>query len=221
MLKVEEVGFTFPSGETLLAEVSFAVPPGCLSILTGRNGAGKSTLLRLCNGLLKATAGRVIVNGQDTRKTSAATLARFVGTVFQSPEQQLFHSQVLAEVAFGPRQLGFSAREAERCARESLARVGMEAFAATHPLDLDRTSQRWVALAAALASKPKLLLIDEVQQGMDAVAVQRLENLLAEEKRAGTATLFVCHDVGFTARNADDILILEGGRLFAGGSTRK
>lgn len=218
MLKVERLGFAFQGGESLFADVNFEVNSGHLSLLTGRNGTGKSTLLRLCNGLLKATAGRIFVNGHDTRDKSAATLARLVGTVFQSPEQQIFHSRVLAEVAFGPLQPGLNPSEAERCARESLVRVGMEACASAHPLDLDRTSRRWVALASALASKPKLLLIDEVQQGMDAVAVERLETLLTEEKRAGTAILFVCHDMEFVARNADEVLIIGAGRLLAEGS---
>jgi energy-coupling factor transport system ATP-binding protein len=218
VLVAENVGFAYSGGKQVLAHVGFSISAGRFAAIAGRNGAGKSTLLRLCNGLLKPTTGRVLIDGVDTRSVPASKLARVVGTVFQSPEQQIFNSHVTDEVSFGPRQLGLNRRQVEQRVKEALARTRLEDVASAHPLDLDRTTRRFVAVASALAMKPRLLLLDESQQGMDAIALRRLEMLLRAEKAAGVAVVFVCHDMEFIARNADEVLVFHGGHLLAGGS---
>ena len=218
MLVAENLGFAYASQEPVLAQVTFSVAASRMTAVVGRNGAGKSTLLRLCNGLLKPSTGRVLVDGVDTRSVPASNLAKVVGTVFESPEHQFFKAQVAEEVSFGPKQLGLNHRQVTQRVTEALARTGLQEFASVHPLDLDRTSQRFVALASALVMKPRLLLLDEIQQGMDALAVRRLETLLSEEKAAGVAVVFVCHDMEFVARNSDDVLLFHGGQLLSADS---
>ena len=174
MLAVKNLGFAYPGGRQVLAEIGFSVEVGRIVGVVGHNGAGKSTLLRLCNGLLKPSSGNILIDGVNTRYVPAWKLARTVGTVFQSPEQQIFKSRVSDEVSFGPKQLGLSAQQVDQRVKEALVRTGLQEFASAHPLDLNRTSRRFVALASALAMKPRLLLLDESQQGMDKSAMTAL-----------------------------------------------
>ena len=218
MLRAENLGFAYSGDARLFSGVSFEIAPGESVALVGRNGAGKSTLFRLLNGLLTPAEGRVIVNGADTRDIPVHVLARAIGTVFQSPEQQIFESRVSDEVAFGPKQIGLSRAEASRRAAEAIERVGLTQFAAVHPMDLDRAARRFVAIASVLSMKPRLLLLDEPQQGLDFRATQRLERILEEEKASGVTIVFVSHDMDFVARNANRVFVLGDGALLKTGS---
>jgi energy-coupling factor transport system ATP-binding protein len=219
MVLAEGVGFTYPGGAQILDGVSFAIQAGSSVSIAGRNGAGKSTLLRLINGLLKPTAGRLLVAGVQTETTSASSLARHVATVFQSPEQQIFTSRVIDEVSFGPRQLRLSRPQIDERVESALVRTGLASLAGVHPYDLPHATRKFVALASALAMRPRLLLLDEPQQGLDAAAIARLEVILREEQSAGTTLLFVCHDMDFIARTADQLLVFGEGRLLGQGET--
>lgn len=218
MLRAEELTFAYPGAAQLFSGVSFEIAVGESVAVVGRNGSGKSTLFRLLNGLLTPVEGRVLVNGADTRDVPAHILARTIGTVFQSPEQQIFEARVSDEVAFGPRQIGLSRTEALRRAAEVIERVGLTEYSAMHPMDLDRAARRFVAIASVLSMKPRILLLDEPQMGLDFRATQRLEGILAEEKATGVTVVFVSHDMDFVARNADRLLILGEGHLLGAGS---
>jgi energy-coupling factor transport system ATP-binding protein len=218
MVTAEELCFSYSPSAPLLENVSFHIPAGRIAAIAGRNGAGKSTLLRLCNALLKPVSGRILVHGIDTRETSAAQLARHVATVFQTPEQQIFASRVVDEISFGPKQLGFTGTQIQEAVASAMHRAGLSSLAESHPLDLSHAGRRSVTLASALAMKPRLLLLDEPQQGLDAAAIRALEDILRAEKAAGVTILFICHDMDFIARNADDLLVFGGGRLLRAGT---
>ena len=220
MVKAEELAFSYSPATPVLESVSFHLQPGKIAAIAGRNGAGKSTLLRLCNALLKPDAGRLLINGVDTRETSASKLARHVATVFQTPEQQIFASRVADEISFGPKQLGYSRSEARQAVAAAMDRTGLSSLAESHPLDLSHARRRFVTLASALAMKPRLLLLDEPQQGLDAAAILELEDILRAEKGAGVTILFTCHDMDFIARNADDLLVFGGDRLLRWGEVK-
>jgi len=217
MVTAEQLAFSYSPATPVLENVSFHIQPGKIAAIAGRNGAGKSTLLRLCNALLKPSSGRLLVHGIDTRETSASKLARHVATVFQTPEQQIFASRVLDEISFGPKQLGCTRAQIQEAAASAMQRVGLSGLAESHPLDLSHAGRRFVTLASALAMKPRLLLLDEPQQGLDAAAIQKLETILRAEKAAGVTILFTCHDMDFIGRNADDLLVFGGGRLLRSG----
>ncbi len=218
MVKAEQLSFSYSRATPVLENVSFHVAPGRIAAIAGRNGAGKSTLLRLCNALLKPVAGRLLINGIDTRETSPSKLARRVATAFQTPEQQIFASRVVDEISFGPKQLGYSRTQMQEAVAAAMDRTGLSSLAESHPLDLSHAGRRFVALASALAQKPRLLLLDEPQQGLDAAAIRRLEDILKAEKAAGVTILVICHDMDFIARNADDLLVFASGRLLRSGT---
>lgn len=215
MLTVEKVAFHYSAATPVLREVSFSAKGGEILALVGRNGAGKSTLLRLLNGLRKPTEGSVVIDGKNTQDTPPHIISHSIGTVFQTPEQQIFNATVQDEVAFGPNNLPLTPEQRAERVYRSLARTRLTDFAKSHPLDLDQAQRRFVALASVLASQPPALLLDEPQRGLDARGKNLLEDIIREEQAAGRCIVIVCHDMEFVARLATRIIALSDGQLSA------
>lgn len=180
----------------VLRDASLAVAAGQCVALFGRNGAGKTTLLRHGNGLLRAERGTVRVLGEALGQRPVAELAKTVGLVFQQPTQMLFAATVSAELAAGARAL-------HRYDRAWCARLS-ESFALTHLLErpphtLSAGEQRRVAIAAVLAARPKVLLLDEPSAGQDAVARTNLRTMLSTCADDGLAIVIATHDQHWAA----------------------
>jgi len=217
MLEVNELHFNHPGRATLFSGLNFVARPGKVLALIGRNGAGKSTLIRLLNGLSKPSQGRVVLDGQDLTAQRPDQLASLIGTLFQVPEQQIFHESVYREVAFGLQQAGHARHNVRHRVTETLQRTGLVDEANRHPLDLDHASRRLVALASILALSPRVILLDEPQRGLDARACSLLSSLIEQERRQDRIQILICHDMEFVARHADEVLAINpDGRYFHG-----
>jgi energy-coupling factor transport system ATP-binding protein len=215
MLRVDGVGFHYTPGVEVLRDVSFSAGSGEILALVGRNGAGKSTLLRLLNGLRKPTVGTIVIDGKDTATTPVHLISHAIGTIFQTPEQQIFNATVRDEVMFGPKNLPIPPEERERRVADALQRTRLTEHAGDHPLDLDQARRRFVAIASVLASEPAVLLLDEPQRGLDAESKAMLEGIIRQEQAAGRCIIIVCHDMDFVARLATRVIALSDGRLSA------
>lgn len=210
MIQLTGVCFAYPGASPVLSGVDLTVPGGTVTALVGRNGAGKSTLLRLLAGLATPSAGEVSVGGLDPARADPIALARTIGMVFQASDRYVVHPRVLDEVASGLRLQGTPAPQARERAAEALARVGLDAQADHHPLDLDAGARRLVAVATAIAHAPKVVMLDETQRGLDRGHLARLEAVLTDERHRGTTVLIVCHDMDFVWRNADRVIAVGG-----------
>jgi energy-coupling factor transport system ATP-binding protein len=186
----------------VLDGVSLSIPEGAVAAWRGPNGAGKSTLARTIMGLVPAREGRIVVRGVVLDALPVEVRARHVGFGFQDPGAQLFSARVLDEVSFGPRALGRSASAAREAAREALDLVGLGDQASDHPGDLPPQARRLVALAAVMASRPPLLILDEPTAGQDAAGRQTLARVLEEQRRRGAAAV-ITHDYEFARRHCD------------------
>jgi len=213
VLVVDDVAFGYDERTQVLDAISFTVAPGEIVAIVGRNGAGKSTLLRLLNGILQPRRGRIVVDGCTTSSTPVHVLARHIGTVFQAPEEQMFHANVRDEIAFGVKQLGITGQALAERVDETLERIGLPSAGAIHPLDLGAADRRFVALGSVLAMRPPILLLDEPQRGLDRGALDRLESIVAEQARSGGSALVVCHDMDFVARCATRVVAVAAGRV--------
>src|SRR5919108_2040264 len=118
-IEIRNLDFTYPAGVQALRGISLEIGYGEQVAIVGQNGAGKTTLVKQLNGLLKPTSGVVRIGDWDTKKFSVAKLAHRVGYVFQNPDEQLFSKTVGAEVAFGPRNLGFSGEQVEGLVKDA------------------------------------------------------------------------------------------------------
>jgi energy-coupling factor transport system ATP-binding protein len=214
---VDHVTFAYSPEVVALKDVSLAITQGESLAIIGENGAGKSTLAKHLNGLLLPNQGTVTVGGWDTRQHSPAQLAARVGFAFQNPDDQLFKRSVYAEVAFGPQNLGFSDEEVETAVSAALEITGLTEDAETHPHDLHSSQRRLVALAATLAMRTPVVVIDEPTIGQDAAGVQRLSDIVARLKAGGRSVIAISHNIDFCALNFARILVMANGRILSDG----
>ncbi|MEO0249196.1 MAG: ABC transporter ATP-binding protein [candidate division WOR-3 bacterium] len=186
----------------------------CVALI-GRNGAGKTTLVKHLNGLLKPDRGWLKVLGRDTRQTPVSKLARYVGFAWQNPNDQLFRPTVREEVLTGPRVLG--AYDPVWCDR-LFERLGLGPLLDRSPFSLSEGQKKRVSFAAALATQPELIVLDEPTAGQDDPSRRELAELIYELQREGRTIVLVTHDLEFAARYAKRWLILTEGKIIADGS---
>ncbi|MEP7189770.1 MAG: ABC transporter ATP-binding protein, partial [Roseiflexaceae bacterium] len=169
--------------------------------------------LRHTNGLLRPSAGQVLVQGMDTRKTTVARCARHVGIVFQDIRNQLFARTVRDELRFGPRNLGYSAAETDALIERALAALGLTEFADTHPYDLPPALRRLVAVGAVLAMNCDVLVLDEPTAGLDNPSIARLKTLAGELVAQGKSIVVVSHDLDFCFEALDRVILMQNGQI--------
>ena len=196
----------------VLNDLSLTIDSGEVVAWIGRNGAGKSTLARTIMGLVSARAGRIGVGGTDLTELPVHERARVVGLVFQDPRRQLFSRTVLEEAMFGPRTLGATRALAMAQAREALLVVGLGGREDAHPGDLAPQSQRRLAIASSLASRPHFLMLDEPTAGQDAEGRGFIRAALELQRSRGAAAV-ITHDLRFAQDACDHNVTITGGHV--------
>lgn len=205
-----------------LSHVTLTFEEGTLMAIAGHTGSGKSTLVQHLNGILHPTEGTVRVDGQDlAAKGKAAVAARQrVGMVFQYPEHQLFEETVMADVAFGPKNMGLPDDEIEARVRRAmeLVRLDYDTYKDRSPFQLSGGQKRRAAIAGVLAMEPKYLVLDEPTAGLDPHGrddlLQRIVRLHREKK---TTVIFVSHNMDDIARLADRVVFMHEGEILFDG----
>jgi len=218
VLRFDDVWFAY-GDQQVLRGTSLALEAGETVALLGPNGVGKTTLTKLIVGLLHPGRGAVSVCGRSTQDRVPEQLARQVAYVFQHPDQQLFERSVSSEVAFAPRLRALHTDDVEALVRDALRRTGLENLAEEHPFDLPPAQRKLVALAAALAQRPQLLVLDEPTQGLDRSSRARVVEVVRGLGADGVAVLAVTHDPALVAEAFERSLVLEDGRIAHDGPT--
>jgi len=240
-LRVVGLEYAYPDGRPALRGVDLEVAAGESVALVGPNGAGKSTLLLHLNGLLpgpargsgvthahgfapspagpqsRAAGPRVWVDGLPVVDRNAREVRRRVGLLFQDPDDQLFSTSVVEDVAFGPLNLGASRSEARRVAEECLGRVGLADAADRPPHHLSFGERKRVCLAGVLACGPSLLALDEPTANLDPRGRRRFIELIGG---LTAAKLIATHDLEMALELCGRAVVLDGGRVVADGPAR-
>lgn len=197
-------------GRAVLKGVDLILEPGERIALLGANGAGKSTLLHAILGFLPITAGTITAFGGAVRTPREFQAIRGrIGLVFQDPDDQLFCPTVLDDIAFGPRNLGMADHEARALASGLLEKLDLAHLAERAIHHLSGGEKRLVSVAAVLAMKPEIVLLDEPTAGIDAPSWKRLCALLLELPQA---MILVAHDAHFVGRIASRAILIENGK---------
>ena len=222
MIKAENVNYIYQQGmpfeRLALYDVNIEIEDGSLVALIGHTGSGKSTLIQHFNALVKPTSGKIIINGIDVTapKADLRLVRKTVGLVFQYPEHQLFEETVYKDIAFGPKNMGFSDEEIDKRVRESAALVGLkEKHLTRSPFDLSGGQKRRVAIAGVLAMNPKVLILDEPTAGLDPKGrdeiLATIKKLHEENKKM--IIIFVSHSMEDVAKTAERVIVMNDGHV--------
>lgn len=212
------LSYAYPgSAVAALASVDLDLEPG-LSLLAGSSGGGKSTLLRVLNGLVPhfhggTISGSATVGGLDVLRTPTRRLAREVGFVFQDPEMQFVSATVEREVAFGLENIGMDRREMQTRVGDALAIIGASALRGRPVASLSGGERQRVSLAAAMALRPRLVVLDEPTSQLDPIGAAAVVQACLELVAAGTAVIVSEHRLERLLPVADRLMLIEDGRL--------
>ncbi len=203
------------NGITVLSETSFSIKNGEFVTLIGTSGCGKTTLLKLCNGLLLPDNGTVTIAGQDTKKTNLIALRRSIGYVIQTIG--LFpHMTVAQNITYVPHLQRRPHRQHDaELAAELLQTVGLNsACAVRYPSELSGGEMQRVGIARALASRPRLMLMDEPFSAVDEITRRHLQQELMQIwRRQNLTVLFITHDIREALKLATRVLVMDQGKI--------
>ena len=216
-IAIADLHFTYPANVEAVRGVSLTIESGEQVAIVGQNGAGKTTLVKHFNGLLRPTSGQVWIGDWDTTKYTVAKLASRVGYVFQNPDEQLFSKTVGAEVAFGPKNLGFNGDQIEALVKDALSLTELSDKTETNPYDLSPTWRKMVALASIISMNTDIIIFDEPTTGQDAVNVARIANVIAELRKRGKTVITITHDIDFCAENFERVIAMFQGKILLDG----
>jgi len=224
---VQNVSYThWNQNAPSLKNLSFSIARGTLNILIGPGGSGKSTLCSLFNGEIPHLfggdfKGDVFVNGQNTRQMQVKELARQVGHVFQDPESMFATLYVDDEIAFGPENLKMDAGDIQKTVDELLEVTGLSTRKRNLVWNLSGGQVQKLGLAAILAMRPEMIVLDEPTANLDPAATRSVHDLILQLRQAGMTILLVTRTLDDFLANADQLLVLSGGELFAFGPPRQ
>ena len=229
LIELKDVSYVY-SKDTVyevraLDHVNLGIEEGQFIGIIGHTGSGKSTLIQHMNGLMKPTEGQVLYEGEDIwgEKYNLKNLRTSVGLVFQYPENQLFETDVLTDVMFGPKNKGLTPAEAEKRARAALLSVGVaEKYFTTSPFELSGGQKRRVAIAGVLAMDPKVLILDEPTAGLDPQGRDELLGQIRKlHRERGITIVLVSHSMEDVAEYAERIIVVNDGKIPFDGAPRE
>ncbi len=220
LVEIDHLTHVYGGQVRALDEVSLRIDAGEFVAIIGQNGSGKTTLAKHIVGLLKPSAGRVLLGGRERAAMQPAQAAAMVGYVFQNPDHQIFAGTVGDEVAFGPRNFGLDAGEIQRRCDRVLKAVGLESMRGQDPFLLGRGERQRLAVASVLALQPRLLILDEPTTGLDYPQQRRMMDLIADLNRAGTAIVIITHTPWLVAEYARRAVLMRKGRKLFDGAVR-
>jgi ATP-binding cassette subfamily B protein len=218
-VRFEHVGFAYDTRRTILEDVDFVIPPGHKVAVVGASGAGKSTLARLLFRFFDVDTGRILIDGQDIRAVTQASLRRHIGMVPQ--DTVLFNDTLYHNIAYGrPQATRAEVLEAARAAH-------LDAFIASLPdgydtrvgergLKLSGGEKQRVAIARAMLKNPPIMVFDEATSSLDSATERAIGEELARISKNRT-TLVIAHRLS-TVVDADEILVMDGGRIVERGT---
>lgn len=217
MISFEHVSAAYTAETPILNDVSLQIEDGEFIAFVGTNGAGKSTTMRLINGLLKPTAGQVLIDGTPTTQLKTSELARRVGFLFQNPDRQICCNSVRDELEFGFKAQGALTDEARARVDAIIDEFGFDPDA--EPYLLNRGTRQLLALASIIVMEPPVIVLDEPTTGLDFRECQKVMEIVARLHREGKTIVMVCHDMEVVGDYAQRIVVMTRGELVAQGPT--
>jgi cobalt/nickel transport system ATP-binding protein len=219
LIETRDLCYVYPGNVAALDRINFIAPRNARIAVIGSNGAGKSTLFKHFNGIFKPTSGSILVRGEPITRQNSREIRKFVGIVFQNPDDQIFSPTVEQDIAFGPTNLGLDPETIHHRVYEALRVVGIEHLAGRVPHHLSGGEKKRVAIAGVIAMEPEVLVLDEPNAGLDPRGVADLNRFINSlSSKYGMTVIFSTHDVALVPEIADYIYVMDKGRIVASGT---
>jgi cobalt/nickel transport system ATP-binding protein len=219
MYSVRDISYKYPDGTSALANISLEVRKGEFIGLLGANGSGKTTLLRAMDKLLKGVEGQISLCGVDIRELSPKEIYRKVGLVFQNPDDQLFAPTLFEDVAFGPANMGYNAKDIEQRVTSALNEVELNGLEKKSVHNLSYGQRKRACIAGLLAMGHDTLLLDEPTAGLDPMGEYKMMSLLQKlNNDNGVTIVMATHSVDLVPVFLDRLYILSKGQFTRGGT---
>ena len=222
-IKFDNVTYEYPAEDSAVVavkEVSLEIADGSFVCVCGENGSGKSTLAKLMNGLLQPTSGTVTVDGKTTlteEESELFAIRQKVGMVFQNPDNQMIASIIEDEIAFGPENLGVPREEIGQRIDYALSAVGMTEYRHNTPYKLSGGQKQRIAIAAVLAMKPEVLVLDESTAMLDPKGRGEVLKVARELNAQGITIVLITHFMD-EATQADRVIVMNEGSVVMDGT---
>lgn len=219
LIETRDLVYVYPGSVKALEGINFIAPRKSRIAVIGSNGAGKSTLFKHFNGIFKPTSGSVLIKGEPITKNNVREVRKFVGIVFQNPDDQIFSPTVEQDVAFGPTNLGLDEETVNHRVQEALRIVGIEDLANRVPHHLSGGEKKRVAIAGVIAMEPQVIVLDEPTSGLDPQGVKDFNIFINSlSSKYGMTVIFSTHDVSLVPEIADFLYVMNKGRIIAKGT---
>jgi len=222
VIEVEDLWYQYEDGTVALYGADLNLRRGETRGLLGNNGSGKTTLAKILTGIYAPWKGTCKVLGEDVfQRRVRRELPMKIGYVFQNPDHQIFTRRVYDEVAYGLGCIDVDEKEIEPRVREALERVGLAELSDEDPLFLGKGQKQRLAVAAVLAMRPEVIIVDEPTTGQDYRMVSSIMALLEDLHEAGGTVLIITHDMTLVANYCQTVTVLRDGRTVFEGTSRE
>jgi len=216
MIKIQNLHHHYPDGTRALKGIDLTISNGEFLLICGPNGSGKTTLIRLISGLLRPTAGSVLVNSLNPVHDSRE-VRRLVGMVFQDPDSQIVGETVKEDVAFGPENLGLPVEKITERVDWALQVMGLKDLSEKPCYLLSGGEKRRLAIAGVLAMRPQVILFDEPFSFLDYPGIQEVLKHMVHLHREGHTLVVTTHDIEKVIAHVNRIAIIHDGELKVAG----
>ncbi|NRT36389.1 cobalt/nickel transport system ATP-binding protein [Clostridium beijerinckii] len=218
ILKIEDLHYSYGNGKSALNGVNVDIYEGEKIAVIGSNGSGKSTFFLNVDGVLTPEQGKIIYRDAVINKKNLKELRKNIGIVFQDADNQIIASTVRAEVGFGPMNLKLPKEEVLKRVDEALEYMNISHLKDRPPHYLSGGEKKRVSIADIIAMKSEIIIFDEPTAALDPLNAMMLEEVLLKLGAEGKTMLISTHDVDFTYRWAERVLVFNDGKIIADGS---
>lgn len=216
-IELRGVNFSYQKGRQVLHDINISVEHGKTIGLIGANGAGKSTLLKLLVGLITDYEGLIEVLGQSVEKKNLSDIRKKTGYVFQDSDSQLFMSTVYEDVAFGPRNYGYSEEIVQKKVMKALCKVHMENLKDRQIYRMSGGQKKLASIATILSMEPEIVLFDEPTIALDP---KNRRNLIGILNSMPETKIIASHDLDMILDTCEETVLLSEGRIVCQGKTK-
>lgn len=220
-IKLRDTVFTYPDGSLAVNSINLNINDGERVAIVGQNGAGKTTTVKLMNGLLKPSSGEVLVDGVSTMGRTTATIARTVGYVFQNPDDQIFSSDVKAELEYMPKYYKWDEKKRTARVERAAELAGIKQYFDVNPNDLPFAIRKFVAIGAVLVGECRYVILDEPTAGLDLPGLALLNSMIDQLESEGISVVTITHDMRFVVESFSRVVAMAEGLVVADGSCRE